>query len=163
MLWKNPLQSRPEGSFLKTVLVKSAPNALVMFIPVLIIMLFGAFGSSIAAATRNSVAMIVVTVVGYINLVFICRPFTKWRLGVALLIAGGLIAIVPASIYLGYILPVLPVDVLGFLPAFENLTFLFAMLGIGVALAFLLQIFRSNMERGIFSLVDRIEKRKSKN
>lgn len=163
LLALEPNNKRIEGSFLKTVLVKSAPNALVMFIPVLIIMLFGAFGSSIASATRNSVAMIVVTVVGYINLVFICRPFTKWRLGVALLIAGGLLAIVPASIYIGYILPVLPVDVLGFLPAFENLTFLFAMLGIGIALAFLLQIFRSAMERGIFGIIDRIEKRKMKN
>jgi len=160
LLALEPNNKRIEGSFLKTVLVKSAPNALVMFIPVLVIMLFGAFGSSIPSATRNSVAMIVVTVVGFINLVCICRPFTKWRLGVIGIIAGGLLIISPASIFIGNILPILPIDVLGFLPAFENLPFLFGMLGVGIALALLLQIFRSGMERAIFSLIGKFEKKR---
>ena len=159
LLALEPNNKRIEGSFLKTVLVKSIPNALVMFIPVLIIMLFG---SAIPALTRNSVAMIVVTVVGFINLVFICRPFTKWRLGVVGIIAGGLILIVPLSIYIGYLLPILPPDVLGFLPALENPAFLLGMLGVGIALAFLLQIFRPAAERAIFSVIDKIENRKAK-
>ena len=159
LLALEPNNKRIEGSFLKTVLVKSIPNALVMFIPVLMIMLFG---SAIPALTRNSVAMIVVTVVGFINLVFICRPFTKWRLGVVGIIAGGLILIVPLSIYIGYLLPILPPDVLGFLPALENPAFLLGMLGVGIALAFLLQIFRPAAERAIFSVIDKIENRKAK-
>ena len=162
LLALEPNNKRIEGSFLKTVLVKSAPNALVMFVPVLIIMLFGAFGTSIPSETRNSVAMIVVTIVGFINLAYICRPYTKWRAGVVLLIASCLLLIGPISIYTGYILPILPVDVLGFLPAFEDPLFLASMIVIGISLAFLLQLFRTGMERSIFNLIDKIESRKAK-
>lgn len=155
LLALEPNNKRIEGSFLKTVIIKSLPNALVMFIPVLIIMLVGAFGGSIAAVSRNAVAMIVVTLVGYVNLLFLCRPFTKWRLGVALLIGAGLLIVSPVSIFIGKLIPVLPYDVLGFLPAFDNFAFLGGMLAVGVSLALLLQLFRGSIEKFIYSIVDK--------
>ncbi len=133
-----PNNKRIEGTFLKTVLAKSLPNAIVMFIPVLIIMLLGNM-DFVSAECRNSVAMIVVTLVGLVNLVTICFPFTKWRASVCLIIVSGLVAVSAISIFiLG--------DMFMFLPALENTTFLLATTGIGLCLAAMLQIVRKPME-----------------
>ena len=166
LLALEPNNNRIEGSFLKSVLVRSAPLSFVMFIPVLIVMIMGMFDLGISHECRNSTVMLVLTVVGYINLIAICKPFTKWRTGVCALVGAGLVLVGVFSVFLGDIIPatvaILGNDPLGILPAFENPLFFFGMLGIGVSLAVLLQLFRSSMEKGIFSLIDKIGEKLSK-
>ena len=149
LLALEPNNERIKGDFLKTVLVKSAPSALVMFIPVLIVMILGMLDFGISAECRNAVAVIVVTLVGFVNLVFLCRPFTKWRLGVIGIVVAGIIAVGTAGILLG--------DLFVLKPAADNLLFLFGMLGIGISLALLLQLFRDKMENAVFALADKFE------
>ncbi len=163
LLALEPNNNRIEGSFLQTVIVKSVPNALVMFVPVLITMILGFFELGISDATRNSVAMVVVTLVGFINLVALCRPFTKWRVGVCAIIGGGILVCVPVSIFAGYLLPFIPVDVLGFVPATHNIIFLVGMLGVGISLSVLLHIFSEDIERLAFRVSEKIKNRKVKN
>ncbi len=154
LLALEPNNKRIEGTFLKKVLVKSAPNAIVLFVPVFIALMLGLFNFGISVQCRNAIATIVVTLVGYINLVALCIPFTKWRAGVCIIIGAGLIGTAGVSLLLG--------DILGFAPAVQNPLFFFGMLGVGVSLAVLLQLFRNNMEKGIFKIVDKIEKRIAK-
>ena len=94
-----PNNKRIEGSFLKAVIVKSVPNALAMFLPVLALFIMQTpLGMSVDC--RNSIAMAVMTTVGYANLVAICFPYTKWRLLVVSVVGVLLCAAVPVSIYL---------------------------------------------------------------
>ncbi|MBO5907503.1 MAG: HAD-IC family P-type ATPase [Clostridia bacterium] len=166
LLALEPNNKRIEGSFLKSVLVRSAPLSLVMFIPVLIVMIMGMFDIGISQECRNSVVMLVLTVVGYINLIAICKPFTKWRAGVCALVGIGLVLVGTFSVFLSDIIPatvgILGKDPIGILPAFENLAFFFGMLGVGVSLAVLLQLFRHSMEKKIFAIIDKITEISSK-
>ena len=144
-----PNNKRIEGSFLKHVLVKSVPNALVMFIPVLVALLLGTTRFGITVESRNAIATIVVTIVGMINLLALCYPFTKWRACVCGLVGTGLLA--------GGLISFLISDIFGIAAAVENSLFFFGMLGLSVALATLLQLFGSQMERGIYTVVDKVE------
>ncbi len=94
-----PNEKRIEGSFIERVLTKSFPAALAMFIPTLTILLVGRIGG-LDTAARDSVAMCVVILVGYINLLYVCRPFTKWRAFVAGLVGGLLAIMIPVGILL---------------------------------------------------------------
>ena len=164
LLALEPNDNRIEGSFMQTVLVRSIPNALVMFIPVLVIMLIREIGfMSMTDAMRNSIAMVVVTVVGFINLLALCRPFTKWRAGVCSIVGTGIVVVSLVSIYLGNIIPGLPVDFLHLLPAFENLMLFFSMVGMSISLALLLHLFLPDIERLVSKAVNKVdEKRKAK-
>ena len=146
LLALEPNNKRIEGTFLKRVLIRSIPNAMVMFIPTLIIMLIGMFNSTISPEARNSVAMSVVTLVGFINLLALCRPYTKWRLAVVGLI-GALIAVtIPVSLLIG--------DMFGFAPVMQSPMFFFGMLGIGVALSLLLHLFTDRIEKMVIKRLD---------
>lgn len=153
LLALEPNNKRIEGSFIKTVLVKSAPSALVMFLPVLGILLAHMFLGGVSDACRNSVAMIAVTLIGYVNLFAICRPFTKWRAAVVAIIGGALLLSVPVGLLLG--------DMFGFIPAVENLGFFLGMTVAGIALSLLLQLFRTPIERFLFKLLNREKKKQS--
>lgn len=156
LLALEPNNKRITGSFLRTVLIKSIPLALVMFIPVLTLMLLERFGlASMTDASRNSVGMVMVTVIGFINLVSICRPFTKWRAGVCTLVGAGIIGVALVSIYWLN-------DMLSFLPAFENPMFLLAMIGVSISLALLLQLSLPTMESWVNKMAERYEKNKKK-
>ena len=146
LLALEPNNKRIEGSFIKTVLVKSAPSAVVMFLPVLVILLTCMLVGGISNACRNSVAMIAVTLIGYVNLFAICRPFTKWRAAVVGIIGAALVLAVPLGLLLG--------DMFGFLPAIENVGFFLGMTAAGLALSLLLQLFRAAIENFIFRLID---------
>ena len=154
LLALEPNNNRIEGSFIKTVIIRSVPSAVVMFIPTLIIMIMGNF-NIVSDACRNSVAMIVVTLVGLINMFAICRPFTKWRMYVCTGITVTLLLVSAISIFLVN-------DIFMFKSATENLLFLGGMIGVGVALALLLQLFRSPMESLANKIFDKIENRKQK-
>ena len=144
LLALEPNNKRIESSFIKTVLVKSAPSAVVMFLPVLGILLAHMFLGGVSDACRNSVAMIAVTLIGYVNLFAICRPFTKWRAAVVAIIGGALLLSVPLGLLLG--------DMFGFLAAFENIGFFLGMTAAGIALSLLLQLFRTPIENLLFRL-----------
>lgn len=156
LLALEPNNERIKGDFLKTVLVKSAPSALVMFLPVLIVMILGMTGVGISSACRNAVAVIVVTLVGLVNLIFLCRPYTRWRAGVLAIVCVG-IAVV------GSVGTFLLDDMFLLEPVAENPLFLLGMLGLGISLALLLQIFRSGMENMLFGAIDKLSLRKAKN
>ena len=158
-----PNNNRIEGSFLERVIMRSLPNALAMFTPILALMILEKFnGLRMTMATRNSISMIVVTVVGFLNLVALCRPFTKWRAAVA----GGV------AILLGAAAPVTVLilkDTFGFLPAFDKPSILLIVLLSSVALTVVLHTFRRKIEaiierhfkkKPLFSVM---EKRKKKN
>lgn len=154
LLALEPGFERIKGSFLRTVFVESIPSALVIYLPVLLIMILGTAGVGISAECRNAAATVVVTLVGYINLVSICRPFTKFRVvvcaGVALALSG--------AIALSFASPILGIDdLVGILPALENPGFLIGMVGIGASLALLLQLFKSSIARSLFGFVDAIK------
>ena len=152
MLALEPNNKRIEGSFLKSVLIKSTPNALVMFVSVLVIILLDKFGIIIMSdATRNSIAMLVVTLVGFINLIALCHPFTKWRVGVCSIVGVGLIAIGCVSVLLN--------DMIHILPAFEKPKFLFGMLGVSVSLSLLMILIFPYAEALIYKLISKIEKK----
>ena len=164
MLALEPNNKRIEGSFLKSVLIKSAPYALTMFVPTLIIMLLHRSGAfSMSVDTRNSIAMLTVTLVGFINLLALCRPFTKWRIGVCSAVGIGLLVVGVGSVYIGNLVPVIPADVLYITDAFENPTLLGGILGIAIALSLLIHTFMPNLEAAIYKLVDKKSaKKKSK-
>ncbi len=150
LLALEPNNKRIEGSFMKTVLIKSAPNALVMFVPVLVVLIVGMIdGIGISPECRNVVAMIVVTIVGYINLVALCRPFTKWRAGVCGIIGAGILLISGVGLLIG--------DYFGFAHVLENPLFLIGMVGAGVSLALLMHLFSPAIEKGVYKIADKIE------
>ena len=93
-----PNNERIKGSFLKTVIVKSVPNALAMFIPVLTLFILEN-PLSLDQNCRNSIAMAVMTLVGFLNLAAISIPYTKWRAFVVGFVAFCLAWAVPVSIF----------------------------------------------------------------
>lgn len=135
-----PNNKRIVGSFLETVIIKSLPNALAMFVPVLLLMILGYLPSvNLSLESRNSIAMAVITVVGFINLIALCIPFTKWRAAVVAIVAAGLALVVPVSIFwLG--------DMFHFAPIKESLKIFVIMLSVGVVCAVVLQFFRERLE-----------------
>ena len=136
LLALEPNDKRVEGSFLRAVLIKSVPYALVMFLPTLFIMLIDRFNIvPMTADVKNSIAMIVVTVIGFINLISLCRPFTKWRVGVCCTVVVGFFIVGSASILVG--------DMIHILPALEKPTFLFSVLSAGVGFAVIVHILTS--------------------
>ena len=155
LLALEPNNERIKGSFLETVLVKSVPSALALFIPTLAAMVV-ASAFSIDEMTRNAVAMLTVTAVGFVNLVALCRPFTKWRLAVVGIVALGLAVTFPVTtLFLG--------DMLTLIPAFSNMLYLFGTLGVGLAISLIFALFGKNLEVGIGRLVTKFkEKKKAK-
>lgn len=144
-----PNENRIEGSFLREALIKSIPYALVMFAPMLISKILGYFDIGILSSTRSAVEMIVVTMVGFINLIALCRPFTKWRIWVCAIAGAGMTLVGAVSIYAGYIIPGVPKDVLGIVPATYNWMYTFGMIGVGISLAVLLHVFSEDIERAV--------------
>ena len=136
-----PNNKRIVGSFLEKVITRSLPNALAMFIPVLALMVLEKIsGIRLSLETRNSIAMSVIIAVGFINLVALCRPFTKWRVAVVGIVAICLGTVIPVSIlYFN--------DMFKFTPVMNNPVVFIVMLSVGVVWAVIMQIFRSRIER----------------
>ena len=145
-----PNNNRIEGTFLRKVLIKSVPNALVMFLPIFILLLIDPRAFAVDTETRNAVASIAVTLVGFINLLALCRPFNKWRLSVCLSILGGI------SIALGINL-ILKDKIFGFIPAFDNLLFFFGIIGISISVSLIMHIFVKYLEKFVDTVVTKFE------
>ena len=139
MLALEPNNKRIEGSYIETVLIKSIPNAIAMFIPVLALMIVEKTMSSVSLQCRNSIALWSVTVVGLINLLALCRPYTKWRVAVVSIVCACLGIVIPCSIFLFN-------DMFGFATAFEHLPVFGIILISCSAVTLLLQTFRRRIE-----------------
>ena len=89
LLALEPNNNRIEGSFIKTVILRAIPSAIGMIIPVttlLVLQNFGIFGTDPDASQLvcSALAMLAMTMAGYVNLCMICIPYTKWRVGVVI-------------------------------------------------------------------------------
>ena len=89
LLALEPNNKRIEGSFIKTVILRAIPSAIGMIVPVatlLVLQSLGVFGSDLAVSQDicNALAMLSMTMAGYVNLCMICIPYTKWRVGVVI-------------------------------------------------------------------------------
>lgn len=155
-----PNERRIEGSFIDRVLIKSLPSALAMFLPVLAILIVGAVSPTIDDACRNSVAMCVVTMVGYINLLFICHPYTRWRSAVVGIVFAALAIIIPV----GGLLDVTFFEskFLGLPSAMIDPAFFFISMGVGVVLAVLMQMLRRPLEALGGAISTRAKKRRER-
>ena len=140
-----PNDKRIEGSFLDRVLVKSFPCAIAMFVPTLLILLIGKFSADIPVECRNAVAMCVVTLVGFTNLIYACRPFTKWRAAVVSLVGVLLAAGISLSALMETVL--VRVNIFGFKHVLDNPRFFIFMLSLGIILSVLMNFFRSQLEK----------------
>ncbi|MBO5879501.1 MAG: HAD-IC family P-type ATPase [Clostridia bacterium] len=141
MLALEPNHKRIEGSYIETVLIKSVPNAIAMFLPVLALMIVEKV-SSVSYECRNSISIWSVTAVGILNLIMLCRPFTKWRALVVSIVSACLAVVLPVSIFLFG-------DTYDLLPAFESPeVFSIVILSCGV-ITVVLQIFRGKIEKFI--------------
>ena len=138
LLAVEPNNKRIEGSFIKTVLVKSLPKSLSLFIPVLTLLLVSR--GNMDTSARNSIAMILVILAGYVNLLFLCHPYNKWRVSVASLVGFLTIALSLTSVFFLS-------DMLGFLPAFSEKNTLLIMSAATVVFSVAMQFLSRPMEK----------------
>ncbi len=108
LLTVEPNYKRATGSYMQTVIRNSFPNALVMLIPVFTTQVVEKFGS-FEFESISAIATVAVTSASFLNLVFLCRPYTYWRAGVVC-VTGALLGLaVPLSIFLlGDMLNIVP-------------------------------------------------------
>lgn len=154
LLALEPNNKRIEGSYLDTVIIRSFPNALAMLVPVVVLMFFEKF-TTMSLETRNSIAMSLILLVGFFNLVALCRPFTKWRALVVAAVGVLLAGIIPVSIFfLG--------DIFHFMPIMQDWPNFFIMLGVSGLFTVLMQIFRRRIEKLIEKNIQRNREREAK-
>ncbi len=138
-----PNNKRIEGSYLDTVIVRSFPNAMALLLPILLLTIIEKVTSTyITIDARNSIAMALVTLVGYINLVALCSPINKWRGTVCLIIAALIGVIIPVSIFFLN-------DMLEFRPIGQNIELFILMLAASMLFAIVMQILRGKIEKFI--------------
>ena len=144
LLALEPNDKRIEGTYLDSVIIKSFPCAVALFVPTLIILLVGTYGSVVDYDARNAVAMCVVILVGYINLINICRPYTKWRVAVVItigvLLSGGITVSAVAESLLS------ERGIFGFAHAMDNPIFFIWMMALAASITVLMNFFRSYLE-----------------
>ena len=160
-----PNEKRVEGKYLDTVIIRSFPNAVAMLMPVITIMVSGIF-ITLPAAVKDSISIWLILVVAFINLIALCRPYTKWRARVVGIVGALIFASIPISIFLlgdmfGFA-GVFAVKVgkdLVFDPNLKNLIVFGIMMLMAVAFAILMQIFRSGVEKFIARAIERRNER----
>lgn len=141
LLALEPNNKRIEGTYLDTVIIRSFPNALAMLVPVVFLMMFEKF-TNMSLDTRNSIAMALLLLVGFFNLAALCRPYTKWRALVVVLVGFLLAGVIPVSIFfLG--------DIFSFMPIADDWPDFFIMLGASGLFTAVMQVFRRSIEKVI--------------
>lgn len=132
MLTVEPNFEIAKGSYMETVLRKSIPNAVVMLLPVFLVQVIGK-GSTYTSESISAIATLAVTLGAYMNLIFLCKPYTRWRIWVVS-VCGGLLAVfIPVSMFFVN-------DMMNVLPAFDNLGLLFYGMGLAIILALLIHV-----------------------
>ncbi len=153
LLALEPNNNRIEGSFLDAALVRSIPNAIALTTPVFVLLLLGKFMSGVNIGSRNAMAMALVTIIGFINLLCLCTPYTKWRAAVVSISAVLISSITVFSI-------VVLDDMFHLAPLKENLLIFIIILTPSIFIAMLMQIFRGKIEKFIKGRLDRKRRRR---
>ena len=153
-----PNNKRIEGNFIEYVMSCSLPYAIAMFIPTLLLLILQAYTDiGMSTATRDAIAMIAVTYVGYVNLTNICRPYTKWRVGVAVGIGGALaIGMVGVGLFDHYLMGGAE---FGMANAFESPEILVLCCVLGTLLAMAMHILRRPIGKFVTSISHKLAKR----
>ena len=98
LLALEPNNKRIEGSFLKSVILRSFPSAVALLLPLLTLSILHTAGVLPDKEIYQALSLLSVTLGGFTNLVAICIPYTKFRLLVVLSMGVGLAATIPLSI-----------------------------------------------------------------
>lgn len=142
LLALEPNFERIKGSFIDTVVIKSIPSALALIIPTVVIIVIGKSDNTLSQRYIEAVATVTVSFVGYLNLLALCRPFNKWRTGVSIFVAAGMLAAAVGTVYIGRFVPFLPEDPLYFIPFVRNMIqnpmFVIGMVGLTLSVCGLL-------------------------
>lgn len=155
-----PNNERIKGNFIEYVLSCSLPYAIAMFIPTLTLLVVQAYtGLGMSTASRDAIAMLVVTLVGYVNLTNICRPYTKWRLGVVFGIGGALAV---GMVGVGIVDHLLLGGVeFGMANAFVDPLYFVLTLLLGVVSALLMHLLRAPVGRLVTRIATKLGKKKA--
>lgn len=101
LLTLQPNNSLIEGRFISTVLKQCIPDGIMILLNVLLAY-FLRFAIPMSPDAAHTLLVLVLTMTGFVNLVFLCYPFNKIRLGcIALSIAGILGAVLLAGATFG--------------------------------------------------------------
>jgi hypothetical protein len=130
--------------------VRSIPNAIALIAPVFSLLILGKFMPSDA---RNAMAMALVTIIGFINLMCLCTPFTKWRAAVVSLSAILITGVTLASIFLLN-------DMFNLAPLLDNIVIFILVLTASLFISITMQIFRGKIEKFIQGRIDKQRKRR---
>ncbi len=159
LLALEPSNKRITGSFLETAIARSVPNAIAMITPVFAMSVLEKLFEGINSAARSSISMAVIIAVGFVNLLALCTPYTKWRATVVSISAALIGTAVTTSIlFLG--------DMFSFKPIAqtkESIIMFIIMMTVGIFVAIIMQIFRGKIEKFIYSRLKRSEERKMRN
>lgn len=94
LLALEPNNNRIEGSFMKTVLLRSIPNGLAMLLPLIVLTWIYPAGGVLF----DALCVLMITCAGFVNLVMLCIPYTKWRTAVVAATGVMTAAVIPLSI-----------------------------------------------------------------
>ncbi len=154
-----PNEERIKGSFIGHVLTKSIPSAMAMFFPTLAILIVSKTGA-VNVGVCDSVAMCAVILIGYINLVYVCRPFTKWRafvaggIGILLVIAIPLGVLADSTLFAG-------APMFNFAAALSDPVFFCVIMASSFLFTLIMQTLRKPIEKLCSLVIGRVEKRKT--
>ena len=96
-----PNDARIKGTFIKNVLFKSVPSALLMVISVGLVGLIKIFDTTASDETYSTIGILALTLAGAVNLLMICRPFNNYRRILFSIVAVILAAVILVVIFLG--------------------------------------------------------------
>ncbi len=100
LLALEPNNNRIKGSFIKSVIFSSIPSAIGLLIPLLTLSICNKSGLFAANEIYFALSILGITAAGFVNLLFLCIPYTRWRTAVVSLAGAGIALTVPLSIYL---------------------------------------------------------------
>ena len=96
-----PNDQRVEGRFISHVIKKSLPGALLMVISVVIIEILKNVLGTFDSEVYTTMQVYTILLSGLINLFFVCRPFTKYRLILFSVSATIIVAIILIAAFIG--------------------------------------------------------------
>ena len=152
LLALEPNNKRIEGSFLDTALVRSIPNAIALTTPVFVLLLLGKI-QNVDISSRNAMAMAMVTIVGFINLLCLCTPYTRWRTAVVSLSAA---LITGATLFSILVLD----DMFNLSPLKNNIVLFIIVLTASIFVTMIMQIFRGKIEKFIQIRLEKQKRRR---
>lgn len=96
-----PNKARVEGRFLRYIIRKSLPCALLMVISVAIVELFKFTLGGFSDSTYQTLSVFALTFSGLINLIFICYPFNKFRTVLFSICAAVIVSVFAVTVFYG--------------------------------------------------------------